>query len=457
MALVVMKSTLNSAQEDQIARDLHVQPQINNYTQAAFTSKSVKSYILRIESDGTWVYYLPLYYALSVLKLQYPVSNAYLVYHPVEFTGTLREEQKVFANQILSRLERQYTAGLTVRPAMGKTTLSVAIACKLGLLTVILVHDSGLVPQWVKTCEVRTKATVWAVGDKKVPPRPNIIVCLYTRTKKIPVELRRCVGFLIIDEAHEFCNPTGVESILDFQWSGQQFFILALTATWTKANQMHKVLEHFTGPDPITGPLTIPFKYSKIITGCKAKRVKNVQDNTDWSILIQSLLYSKRRNAIIVNLVIKLLMERQRKIIVFTSEVDHVIQLNSLLLASGVTSCDYLTGDKSKYQDSMVLVGNIQKCGTGFDEEMYCDNFGGRRIDTCIIATSFKDTALLAQVIGRTFRSDDPHVYHMVDSDPTIARHWRECSQWYSENKGTEMEKMDYTMFTVPETEETTV
>jgi len=55
------------------------------------------------------------------------------------------------------------------------------------------------------------------------------------------------------------------------------------------------------------------------------------------------------------------------KFILLTRLTEHANNLSNWLNVSGISS-DTLVGNKSTYKDSKVLVGNIGKIGTGFDE-----------------------------------------------------------------------------------------
>jgi len=425
-------------------RELTINPQQRMKGRGVVRGRSngVSTYVISKDNDGTEVVHVPLFHALHRMGLQISPSDGSDKWSSnMKFTGSLYQYQKEYANSVVDALNSYRTTGLTLYPGAGKTTMGVAIACQVGMVAVVLVHDKGLISQWKMAFERRSTASVWMVGEGSAPSRADVIVCLYTRTSKIPEVVRRKVGFLLVDEAHEYCNTSGAEAILDFT----PHYLLALTATWNKSNEMQKVLELFTGP-PVVGALTVPFKFTKIVSSYTALRVRTA-NGINWSQLIQSLLYNPARNLEIINLVKWLVEVQNRKPIVFTTEVEHVKTIHQLLREGGISSCDWLAENKDNYNDSLVLVGNVQKCGTGFDEEMYCSDWQGRRIDTAVLISSFREPSLLAQVIGRTFRSEDPWIYHIVDNDPTIKGHWRECHNWYLENKGTEVGTIDLNYF----------
>ena len=259
------------------------------------------------------------------------------------------------------------------------------------------------------------------------PEKVDVIICLYTRVEKIPKSLRDLVGLLVVDEIHKFCNETGVKSMLAFQ----PRYLLSATATFEKENEMHLAMEAFVGNEKVDTTELLPFRVTKYNTGITGKRVMGPGGiMPDWHKLNESLLYNPERNAIVIYLVLSLL-QLNRKILVFTTEVEHVSVLHGAAKAIGVESCDYLTGSKKQYNDSTVLFGTKQYCGTGFDEEMHCNDFGGKKIDTVVLTGPVKDRPLLYQMCGRSFRSDDPWIIHLVDDDETTIKQWNQCAKWY--------------------------
>ena len=430
MAISIPKSFFTEEQATTIRKSLYCAPKEKFRRRGVHTYKTKKSTsgidvfsITSLVDQNIELINLPLYWA----RTQLGMSNDNIQYPRVDikFTGTLRDEQKPIANQAIDLLNKQRTATLCSRPGFGKTTMSVAISSKIGLLTLILVRGKGMIEQWANTISARTNCSSWQVGEQDMPASFHYIICLYTRTKKIPYEIRSKVGMAIIDEAHMFCNSTGVEAMLDFSPK----YVLSCTATPKKTNEMDKVTQLICGPEHVGDFGTVPFRLTKLTTPFTANRVMQADNTPNWTTLIQSILYNTERNTQILYL-LRYLLQRKRKVLVFTTETDHTILLETLLRSFGF-KVDSLCGDKRSYSDSDFLIGNVQKCGTGFDEEMYCEDWGGERINTIVLVSSFRDIPLLYQVIGRAFRSADPEVWHLVDSDKTLQSQWKECHKWY--------------------------
>lgn len=432
MAVSILSSDLNSFKTQELRKILTFTPAIEPWMKKQNPQWSKKGgdggSVTSMKKDDEYTY-LPMLFGMKYLQKGNDFNNHANV--QMTFTGQLRDLQKPYVNQAIKQLNDDRVTTLNLRPGFGKTTMSAAISSKTGLLTVVLIKNKTLYPQWAKTYKERTTASVWCVGEGRPPQTVDVIICLWTRVDQIPKELRDMVGFLIVDEAHRFNNIGGVNAMLSFQPK----YMITCTATFEKRNGMHAVMESFVGREKVATDQIVPFTITKYETGIFVQKVKR-GDTTDWHKLNKGLLYNPERNMIAMEIIEKLI-KLDRKVLVFTTEVEHVKQLHSMLKGRGIESCDWLSGDKSSYKDSTILVSNPQKSGEGFDEEMFCEDFGGRRIDTILLLGSFKDLALLYQVCGRAFRADNPWIIDFVDEVDTIKRQYGEREWWYTRNGGT--------------------
>nr|QBK92009.1 MAG: A18-like helicase [Pithovirus LCPAC304] len=310
------------------------------------------------------------------------------------------------------------------------TIMGAFLAAKYSLLTVVLTHRTPLIKQWRKTFAKVTDAQIWVVGEKKVPALFNVIICLDKRVKKIPVDIRNRVGMLIIDEAHAFCTISQVEGLLGFH----PRYIIVATATLKRDDEMHHMIYAMCGNHNVTREFEKDFHVYKVETHISAVRI----DRTDgglgpqWHTLAKSLAFNDDRNNIIVQLVLK---NPTYKIVILTGYVAHTKLLHKIFVGLK-ESVDYLCGPKKNYHDSRILVGTIDKIGTGFDEEAFCDDYGGIKINLGILAHSIASEKGLTQSVGRVFRAEFPNIMHLVDDDSTIDKHWKTAKRWYKSKGG---------------------
>ena len=363
----------------------------------------------------------------------YNFNNDLLKHRPIniKMIGEPRDEvQMDQLNKAIDDLNTHRTAIFNLRTGFGKTALSLFLSCKVGLLTcVLLPAPSDLVEQWMTSGKDLTTAKMAEVDvniKKLIPDDTEIICCYMERACKIPKEIRDLVGLLIIDEAHLFCNTTGINAILEFSPK----FVVACTATFTRsADEMHRVMETVVGNKMITAKFDVKFRVTKVNTGIEGTREPNPnKPGVNWHKLNKSLLYNPIRNEMIVDLLLQL--QPSGKILVLTTEVEHAKLICALAKKHNV-KVDYYAGEKKSYEDSDILVGNVQKCGTGFDEKSKCKTWNGIRIRYVVICGSMRNVERIEQAIGRGFRAEDPHIYHLVDKDPTIRSQWTSAKKLY--------------------------
>lgn len=424
MAYAIPRSKIAPTQLDVINRMLCLKPEgINTkYTKG----KQPAPIHFHLTENG--VVHLPYLFASSLFQV---IPNIDIPYPhvPLAFTGALRPQQVTVEEEAWKQLEQRGTTTLGLYPGFGKTILGMKLASRAKLLTVILVHRELLTTQWKKTCQEFTNGVVWIVGEKNPPSSCDIIICMDTRWHHIPSAIRDAVGFMIIDEAHAFCTPTHVSCLLAFHPK----YIVAESASLLRDDGLHSMIYAICGNHGVFREVGKPFNVMKITTNVKPVRKMNRFGGVDWSSLVSATLNDERRNKIIVDLVIA---NRDRKILILTSQVNHALQLNQNLITAGIGS-DCLCSTKKNYVDAAVLVGTVSKIGTGFDQASFCATYNGVPFDLLILVCSLKKYAMLTQNVGRCFRSDNPVVMHLVDDDDIYRSHWSKAQRWYRMHEGT--------------------
>lgn len=395
--------------------------------------------IVFFETEGA-VVRIP--YTVGVTLLQDFVNHRLLRPKlPFRFTGELFEHQREVVTEALAQLRTKGTTTLGTYPGSGKTVMGAWLAanvwpqsteCEL----VLVIHPIRVLnSSWANTFKEFTDARVWVVGEEPVPRITlNVIVCLDQRVEKVPPELLRMVGFLVLDEAHKLCTPSKVHALL----ATQPKYIVAETATLERPDDgMHAMIYALVGTHSVNRISTKPFSVTKLLTGIVVPLTIGPR-GVNFQALGKALAADERRNQLAVELVTANLAKGW-KIIILTPLKDHVTLLHRALLQRGV-KCDFMMGTKSSYEDSDVLLGTVSKIGTGFDEKMACPDFGGKRADLLIYMASTKKAGLMEQNVGRVFRAETPAVIHFVDDNPISKRHWSEAQKWYRSRGGSIVE-----------------
>lgn len=375
------------------------------------------------------IIHLPYLFASALLRIIPNINNQY-AFTSFEFTGTLRPVQISVELEAQLQLERHGTTTLALPPGSGKTILGAKLSARAHLLTVVLVHREILAGQWKKTYEENTNARVWVVGEKTPPSVCDVIICMNTRWMLIPEATRDLVGFMIIDECHCFCTPSNVQCLLAFHPK----FIVAESATLERDDGMHSMIYAICGEHGVYRELNLPFRVMKIVTNVTPERKMNRMQGVDYQNLVATTLFDPRRNAIIIDLVMR---NPQNTILILTSLVDHAVLIHDELAKRG-ESVGLLCGTLKGYHESRVLVGTASKIGTGFDQaSATLEPFSGRRFDLLLLVFSIKKNSMRVQNIGRMFRAEYPTVMHFADNDPIYENHWKRARAWYRKRGGT--------------------
>ncbi len=352
----------------------------------------------------------------------------------IDFTGKLFCHQIDVADTIESKLRATSGSVLGLYPGFGKTVVGAYIASKIKMRTAIVFTQKVLDEQWLKTFQNFTKTSIWSCNSNKQYNNEDVLLLMVGSISKLSDDVRSSIGFLIIDEAHQFCTEIRFSSLLLLQPQ----FVLAETATLKREDGLELLIQSMCGFDGVFKSNLKPFTVVEIRTHISPEVKYNAQGVTDWSTLTKSLAESPQRQKLIIDLVHKHL---DRKILILTSSKNLVQSLSSLLTEAKITN-DTMFGNKKSYSDSNVLIGTYSKIGTGFDEANACSNFSGRRIDLVFLVFSTKNEALLEQNIGRAFRSEMPMIFDFIDKSTILSKHYSKRKKWYL-SRGAQIARYD--------------
>jgi len=308
------------------------------------------------------------------------------------------------------------------------TVLSASISSHVRGITLVTFTRITLGAQWFKTFEDMTTARVWLVGEMEEPKEVeefDVILCLDKRLKKLKLPLKEQIKFLIMDEAHLFCTATQVTNILSFQPK----LVMACTATLdSRSDGMQEMVYKICGRHCVEPRNNDRIIFEVIVakTNVEVELEYNKSGNVDWSSCQKRISETATRNKLILDIV----QEHSAKVMILTRLVSHCKQLNKLLSENGV-ACSMFCGNMKSYVNKRVLIGTINKIGTGFDEASFCSDYDGVASSVMILASSIKSHLSLEQCIGRVFRSASPTIYDLVDADRISKSHFSSRKKFY--------------------------
>lgn len=373
------------------------------------------------------------------------------------FKGSLLPHQIPVVDLAYNQLKEFGTTTLGVYPGFGKTVASACLSSLTRRLVLVLNHRSILEPQWEKTFTEFTDAKVWIVGSKNdiitngkhFPCSPcNVIICMDQRVENIDDSILDAIGCLVIDEAHAFCVPSRVFSLL----RTHPRYIIAATATLNRSDGMEIMVQWMCGPHSINIPSQKDYNVIKFETGINLQLPLNRMGKPDWTKYVGMYNMNEDRNRMIICLVKRY---KEMKILILTGRKDHATLLFNALLEEK-EDVSVMMGSMKGYRNARILIGTISKIGTGFDEKMACADYDGKRLELLITVQSIKSEVILEQTTGRIFRAAHPTVVDFVDNNPISKRHWRIRNKWY-EKSGAIVTKEDGTEVSVKDEEASTV
>lgn len=352
-------------------------------------------------------------------------NNNFLLNYPsrdFNFTAELKDEQKEIVPIFIDHLKKTGSTTVCLYPGAGKTYIGSYLSSHFKHLTIIFIHLSTLLKQWISTFEKSTDAKLWIVGEKQ-PEYFDVIICMEERLVHIPENILKQIGTIIIDEAHCFCVPSRIPC-----WLLQPKYLILLTATLKRPDDMMERMAYASaGNWNVTIKSKKPFNVYPIFTGIEAPIEKNSR-GADWGKLVKYLLFNDERNKLILDIVYNRLLNN--KFLIVSTMISHVDCLTDLCKNKNLSVASYRGTDKS-YVDSQILIGTVPKIGTGFDEAAFCESFDGKRINIMILCMTIKKLTTFEQTIGRVLRAECPDVYILIDDNNINKNHWSILKWWF--------------------------
>ena len=431
MSVRIPRSEISDAEVELIRQMLILHPQkAPTYMQKNFVDLEEKDpivfYLVKKDSDGIEKVWLPFSFGNILKKKIWNLSRMYES-HNFEFKTELRENQVEVVNEALQHLNSYCSTNLFLSTGFGKSRITAFLSTKIKLLTLVVLHLTTLISAWCKEFQENTTAKIWVVetADKFVIPEEfDVIICMNTRIINIPENILDKVGFLIIDEVDRLTTKSRVIPLL----STQPKFVVSLTATSNlRSDGMDSMNQLLTGLHFVKREIAKKMTLYKVNTHINPP-TETGPKGVNWSKLMRDLSRNDQRNEMIVKLATQ---NYHLKTLIVVEFQEHCVLLYQKLKVLG-KKVEYMTGTKSSYQDSQILVGSLRKISVGFDDANTAVDFSGIRFQLMILCKPIKDESLLTQTLGR-IRNQSPIIMYLIDENSSIKRQWSTCSKYLKE------------------------
>jgi superfamily II DNA or RNA helicase len=352
---------------------------------------------------------IPRYYGIQTFgkpdKEYYVHDTANLV-----FTKTLREKQQRVVNNCLEYIRKNGGGLLSVPCGFGKTVCAIYMAASLGLKTLVVVHKSFLLDQWVQRILEFLDISADRIGiikqkKCKVIGKDIVIATIQTLARR-DYEAYKDFGFVIYDEAHHVSARYYSKALMKLNCK----YTLALTATPYRGDGLIKVMYWFCGGTIYREQIKINKHVVVKMINYKSKD-KKFKLAQSWSkykhrlapntcTTLTNICKIDNRNKVIIDIINKVRMVPDRKLLILSERIEHLEFLKKEIdknLGNDIKSCFYIGKTSRNDRETAENEGDIIFASYSMAHE----GLDIKHLNTVILASPKKD---VVQSVGRIMR-----------------------------------------------------
>ena len=395
--------------------------------------------------------YIPKFFGFNKFGIPTRIKLPFSTPTSLTFNGKLRDNQVEPVNACIKAFEKDGGGILPLPTGYGKTSIALYLSCILKVKTLIIVHKEFLMNQWIeRILQFVPEARIGKIQQNIVDIQDKDIVLGMLQSisiKNYPDSTFDTFGFLVIDEAHHI----GAEIFSRSLFKIGTKYKLGLSATPERKDGLTKIIKWHLGE--------IVFKIDKSKQNKNSNtqiqiynypilydsdgtpqigfnEILNFKDKPSIPTMITNTSKNYSRNCFIIDILLKLLDDSNRKILVLSERRNHLQLLqkllhNSLPNESKVTTGLYMGGLNQEILNESVkadvMFGTYSMSSEGMDVP---------DLNTLILATSKSD---IIQSIGRIMRKEHnktpPLVIDIVDNFSFYINQSKRRSAYYRKCK----------------------
>lgn len=311
---------------------------------------------------------------------------------PAEFP-TFKHKLRPSQQEIFDEVEGSCLLNAPV--SYGKTFVGLAIAAKLGLKTLVIVHTIALRDQWEEEIEKCFGIKPGIIGSGRFETDSPIVVGNIQTVRKQVSKLMDVFGTVIVDE----CHHTPASTFTDVLNRLKATHKIGLSGTLQRKDNKHIVLKDYFGfkvfQPPIENALTptiykmkvdIPFSSNRNIPW--AVRVNDLANRADYQTLVADIAQTQAIKGH------KVLVVSDR--VQFLENIAALCGENAIVITGKTENRDKLM--KSIYDDKDILCGSIS---------IFAEGISLNALSSLVLATPINNEPMLTQLIGRIIRLDE--------------------------------------------------
>jgi superfamily II DNA or RNA helicase len=357
----------------------------------------------------------------------------------LSFAGDLRDYQKKIVSTFIDNTNPHSGGGglLEIPCGRGKTVIALNIVSVLKKKTLVIVHKSFLLNQWIERIEqFLPGARVGKIQGQIIDMKDKDIVIGMLQSlsmKEYPSDLFESFGLTIVDECHHISSEVFCRSLQKIVTK----YAMGLSATMQRKDGLTRVFKMFLGEvvykekrdaeDPVL------VKAVEYVTDDKEfnETKFDYRGSPAYSTMISKLCTYSHRSEFILGLLKKELeIKTGQQVMILAHNRNLLTYLYKAIEHRGIASVGYYLGgmkekDLKKTESCTVIIATYAMAAEALDI---------KTLTTLILATPRTD---VVQAVGRILRvkHERPLVVDIVDSHEVFQRQWEKRRKFYAKCK----------------------
>ena len=295
------------------------------------------------------------------------------------FKANLRSNQIEITDTTIKHIDLKGGGVIRAGCADGKTVMGLFISCHYKVKTLIIVHKTFLLNQWVERIQQFTNAKIGIIQQNKIDVEDKDIVVgmLQSIAKdKYDSDIFMDFGLVIFDEAHHAPSEFFSKALPIINCN----LSLGLSATPTRADKMEKVLYWYLGdiaynapPKTNTNVIVRAYNYDVKDKLYKEARLP-FNGDVNRPKTLNRIVSIEKRNKFIIDILEEIMLEPERKVLILSDRIEHlnILKTQIDILNEGAYSCEYYIGGMTQKKldiasNAMIILGTYGMASEGLD------------------------------------------------------------------------------------------
>jgi superfamily II DNA or RNA helicase len=386
--------------------------------------------------------YIPRFYGTKIYGIpeESRIPHGDPVHESLEFSGEMREYQRVIIDKYIQQVTKPENMGmgggglLDVDPGKGKTVMALNIISRLRIKTLVIVHKSFLLNQWIERIQQFIPAARVGMIQGQIIDIDNkdiVIGMLQSLSmKEYPKNMFDTFGLSVYDECHHMSAEVFCRCMMKIVTK----YTLGLSGTMVRKDGLTKVFKHFLG-DVVHKEKNDTTSHAVIVKGIQYKvddpefneTEYDYRGNPKFSTMISKVCQYNRRSEFILDVLKnELTICPDQQIMILAHNRSLLEYFHDAIEYRKIASVGYYVGGMKEAalkasESKKVIVATYAMASEGLDI---------KTLTTLIMASPKTD---VCQSVGRILRvkHSSPLVIDIIDPQDVFRSQWLKRQTYY--------------------------